>query len=252
MDMKLGLAAAIGLGVALILMYVVARKYTYPAVEQPFFSEPTFFILFTIGLVEGTVALLLFTYLMMDAIIAKDINSIIFAVLFGLIAELMKLVTLNLKRFAGKSDTIFYGFGLGLGTGAAMAVGLVYFFGIKGGWGDDVGSWVAIFIFMFQYLLLNTATGLMIGEGVARYRAFEFFFKALLCEAIFQILFVCSFMFPTNLYFLTYVVLIIGLAFVCYLLYMTAFKNLPNVVDEVIEQEKKVQAMYAQKNANKK
>lgn len=252
MDMKLGLAALIGLGAALILMYVVLRKYTYPHVEQPFFSDPTLFIIFTIGLFEGTIVLLLFTYLMMDAIIVKDAMSMVVAILFGAVAELIKLVTLNLKRFAGKSDTIFYGFGLGLGTGAAMAVGLVYYFGIRGGWGTDIGSWVVIFIFMFQYLLLNTATGLMIGEGVARYKAFEFFFKALLCEGIFQVLFVGSFMVPTDMYFITIILLIIGLVFVCYLLYLGAFKNLPRVVDEVILQEKRIQEMYAQRNAGKK
>ena len=52
MDMSMGIAGAIALGAALILMYVVLRKYTYPAVEQPFFSDPSLFILFTVGLIE--------------------------------------------------------------------------------------------------------------------------------------------------------------------------------------------------------
>ena len=39
MDATMGIAGAVALGAALVLMYVVLRKYTYPAVEQPFFSE---------------------------------------------------------------------------------------------------------------------------------------------------------------------------------------------------------------------
>lgn len=247
MQVELGIAALIGLGAALILMYIVLRKYTYPAVEQPFFSDPTLFMLFAIGLVEGTVVLLVFSYAMVDAIIAKSWISMVVAICFGAIAELLKLVTLNLKRFAGKSDTIFYGFGLGIGSGAAMATGLVYFFGVRGQWATDVGSWILIFIFMFQYLLLNTATGLIIGEGVARYRSFEFFLKAMIFECIFQILFVGAFIVPSSMYFLTYVILVVDLAFVCYVLYQGAFKNLPNIVDDVIKQEKQIREMNAQK-----
>ena len=41
MDMSMGIAGAVALGGALALMYVVLRKYTYPAVEQPFFSDPS-------------------------------------------------------------------------------------------------------------------------------------------------------------------------------------------------------------------
>ena len=51
MDMSMGIAGAAALGAALVLMYVVLRKYTYPAVEQPFFSDPSLFILFTVGLI---------------------------------------------------------------------------------------------------------------------------------------------------------------------------------------------------------
>ena len=55
MQLTFGLAAAIGIGPAMIMMYAVLRKYTYPAVKNPFFSAPTFFMLFVIGLIAGTV-----------------------------------------------------------------------------------------------------------------------------------------------------------------------------------------------------
>ena len=39
MDWIFGLAMLLGIGPALILMYLGVRNYTYPKVEQPFFSE---------------------------------------------------------------------------------------------------------------------------------------------------------------------------------------------------------------------
>ena len=55
MDLQFGLAMVLGIGPALILMYVILRNYTYPRVEQPFFSDPAFFGLFMVGLVIGSV-----------------------------------------------------------------------------------------------------------------------------------------------------------------------------------------------------
>ena len=53
MDLNFGLAALIGIAPAMILMYAVLRKYTYPAVEKPFFSDPYFFGLFVVGMIAG-------------------------------------------------------------------------------------------------------------------------------------------------------------------------------------------------------
>ena len=52
MDIILYVAGIMAFAPTLALMYAVLRKYTYPAVEQPFFSDPAFFSLFVVGLVE--------------------------------------------------------------------------------------------------------------------------------------------------------------------------------------------------------
>ncbi|MDR2865959.1 MAG: hypothetical protein LBV13_00915, partial [Methanomassiliicoccaceae archaeon] len=114
MDSNMIFAAVIGFGAALALMYLVLRKYTYPVVQEPFFSDPSFFKLFTVGLIAGTGILVGYTFFW------ESWSSIIIAVMFALVFELAKLIVINLKRFHGKSDTLFYGFGLGTGVGCAF------------------------------------------------------------------------------------------------------------------------------------
>ena len=45
-----------GIGIfapALLMLYYTLKKYTYPAVEDPFFKDSTMFTLFAVGLIEG-------------------------------------------------------------------------------------------------------------------------------------------------------------------------------------------------------
>ncbi|MGE4577221.1 MAG: hypothetical protein AB7D42_01660, partial [Candidatus Methanomethylophilaceae archaeon] len=119
MELTFGLAAVIGVAPAMIMMYAVLRKYTYPAVKNPFFSDPTFFKLFVVGLIAGTVLFSVYTYFWG--------NVMINAIMFSLLECLILLVVLNLKRFHRKSDTVFYGYGLGLGLGATMSMGMTYY-----------------------------------------------------------------------------------------------------------------------------
>src|SRR5574344_2187344 len=124
MDTGLALAALIGLGSALVLMYAVLRNYTYPKIEEPFFSDPTLFKIFTVGLFEGTLLFDLYTYLWQLFTVGG--LGFVVAILFAVIIEYVKLVTFNLKRCSGIPDPIFYGVGLGLGWGVSMAFGMIY------------------------------------------------------------------------------------------------------------------------------
>ena len=230
MDLSMGLAAVVGLGAALIIMYAVLRKYTYPQVEEPFFSDPTLFILFTVGLVEGTLLFVLYTYLW-PYYVMPGIGFVI-AILFGAIAEMAKLITMNLKRFVGKSDSIFYGFGLGLGMGAALAFGTIYYW-CNGISGMDAVSVILVVAIAMQFLLLNVGTGTMIGEGVARHRPMEFVFKAVLIDAVCQLLTVPFYM--TSEAWVMYLSVAISMAVVVYVFYRTIYLNLPKVVDDVLQ-----------------
>ena len=100
MEILMLAAAVMAFAPTLILMYAILRKYTYPAVEQPFFSDPTFFILFTIALVAGTILFAVYTWVWV---------SILYAILFAVVEILVIVVVFNLKRFRGKVGYRVYG-----------------------------------------------------------------------------------------------------------------------------------------------
>lgn len=229
MDTGLALAALIGLGSALVLMYAVLRNYTYPKIEEPFFSDPTLFKIFTVGLFEGTLLFVLYTYLWQFFTVVG--LGFVVAILFGAIIEFAKLVTLNLKRFSGISDTIFYGFGLGLGLGAAMAFGMIYYW-LKGEL--DVTSTIMVVMLALQYLLLGAANGVVVGEGVARRKPMEFTLQAVLYSAAFHLIIIPFYM-ETDVIWIKYVALIAASALAVFIFYRAIYRRLPKVVDDVLK-----------------
>ena len=233
MDTGLALAALIGLGSALVLMYAVLRNYTYPKIEEPFFSDPTLFKIFTVGLFEGTLLFVLYTYLWQLFTVVG--LGFVVAILFGAIIEFAKLVTLNLKRFSGISDTIFYGFGLGLGLGAAMAFGMIYYW-LKGEL--DVTSTIMVVMLALQYLLLGAANGVVVGEGVARRKPMEFTLQAVLYSAAFHLIIIPFYM-ETDVIWIKYVALIAASALAVFIFYRAIYRRLPKVVDDVLKMKGK-------------
>ena len=106
MDMIFGLAMVLGIGPALILMYLGVRNYTYPRVEQPFFSDPRFFMLLVVGMIAGSV-------LFFALRVLGFTTNVVYMVLMAVIEVMAMVVVMNLKRFRGQSDSIFYGYALG-------------------------------------------------------------------------------------------------------------------------------------------
>ena len=237
MDMSMGIAGAFALGAALALMYVVLGKYTYPAVEQPFFSDPSLFILFTVGLIEGTILFVVYTYVL--PWYSTPGLGFVIAVLFGAVTEIVKLVTLNLRRYSGKSDTVFYGFGLGLGMGAAMGFGLIYYLTSRSA--VDAASWAVVMVLALQNIFLHSGTGLRVGEGVARRKTTEYLMLALFVDMAFQLLMVPTFTISPedNVYFLTFITMGLALILVVANLYVMVWKKLPGIIDEILRMEGK-------------
>jgi hypothetical protein len=228
MELTFGLAAAIGIGPAMIMMYAVLRKYTYPAVKNPFFSDPTFFMLFVIGLIAGTVLFSAYTYFWGSEVV----NAILFAVLECLIL----LVVLNLKRFHRKSDTVFYGYGLGLGLGATMSMGMSYYLLQLAGSVDASGV-VTLLVMAIAKTMVLGAAGLTVGEAVAKTRILEYTAQAVLVNMVFQLVLVPWFMYPGQSG--AYLALVMSTAIAAFYFYKMAFVSLPKVVRDVLRQEGK-------------
>lgn len=230
MDNAMVIAAILGFAPALFLMYLVLRKYTYPAVESPFFSDPRFFSLFVVGLVAGTLIFVGYTFFY------GSWGSLIVAVGFAMVLELVKFVVMNLKRFHGNSDTIFYGYGLGLGIGCTMAFGMIYY--ISSQLPMDAQTWAVYFMMGLALILSQSAAGTTIGEGVARRRVWEFFFQALVVGLAIQILIASMYILgmSSSLYF---VPIVLALIIAAVFFYRVHYIKLPAIVKEILRNESK-------------
>ena len=182
MDLMFGVAMVLGIGPALALMWIIMRKYTYPAVEQPFFSDATFFMLFFAGLVIGSV-------LFAAMIMFQFASNMIYMVLFAAIQVMAMIVVMNLKRFRGKSDSVFYGYGLGLGMSCGMSMGICYTITSLIDDIDVDASIIILVIIAVSLSMMIGACGCTIGEGIARHRLQEYIFKALLFMVAFNLMF---------------------------------------------------------------
>jgi len=169
MDWTMMLAAALGIGPALALMFWTLRDYTYPKVERPYFDDRKLFALLAVGMVIGVIVYVLQSYF--------NLGYLLFALLFAVFEELIKLIILNMPRFARKLDTSFYGLSLGLGIGSTMAFGVV-FSTIQQWDGLGVEEWLLVLIVGVQMVLLHASAGAMIGTGTARGEVRGYFAQA--------------------------------------------------------------------------
>jgi membrane protein YdbS with pleckstrin-like domain len=188
MDNTMALAAVMGIGPALALMYLVFRDFTYPRIQDPFFEDRKLFGLFAVGMVIGVVLFSVYTWF-------YPWNSLLVAVAFALIQELVKLVILNLPRFQRKLDTAFYGSALGLGMGSTLGFGMVFYLLAVIGVPEMTGTdWLVLLMYSLHQVFLQSSTGLTIGEGVVRGYIMAFLLQAVMVNVAFQVIMTLMYM----------------------------------------------------------
>ena len=230
MDMIFGLAMVLGIGPALILMYLGVRNYTYPRVEQPFFSDPRFFMLLVVGMIAGSV-------LFFALRVLGFTTNVVYMVLMAVIEVMAMVVVMNLKRFRGQSDSIFYGYALGLGMSCGLSTGIVF---VVASTIETIDASVAVIVLMsVSFSLMLGAVGTTVGEGIARHRVMEFALQAAIPAIIFNILLWVLFQNPEDYGVLYYVCLVVMVAVSAYMFYRTMYQRLPQIVREVLKMEGK-------------
>ena len=177
MQLIFGLAMVLGIGPALLLMYLVVRDYTYPRVEQPFFSDPRFFSLFMVGLVAGSI---LFFALSMF----RFGSNVIYMMILAAIEMMAMMVIMNLKRFRGMSDSVFYGYALGLGISSGLSTGICFTLAsvIES---IDLSA-VTLVVLSVSLSLMLGACGTNVGEGIARNLPLQYTMQGLLPLMVFN------------------------------------------------------------------
>jgi hypothetical protein len=230
------LAGVLGIGPALLLMWLTFANYTYPKVERPFFDDRKVFMMLTLGLFLGVViATVRLMFNMGDALVA---------VTFAVLVQLVVLVILMLKRFAVHLDTAFYGGALGLGMGATMAFQLSYRVlhasEVDGGSGFIL-SFLIVAIWSFQMVFISAATATIIGIGSAKGRPWHYFIQAVLIQAAYNLLLLPLYQSTDIAADLIYITITFSLAtfFSLYCYWYIHKRALPELVREALSRMKK-------------
>ncbi|MDR3282236.1 MAG: hypothetical protein LBS92_01310, partial [Candidatus Methanoplasma sp.] len=228
-------AAIMAFAPTLLLMYAVLMNYTYPKVQQPFFSDPALFGLFAVGLVAGTLLFAAYTWF--------NWSNMIYMALFAAIECLAIVTVLNLKRFHGKSDTVFYGYGLGLGVGCAFALGTVFYLGtaivgIDDTGNVDVAGYVWLFVISLSHILMLSSIGTTVGEGIARLRPMEYALQAVIVNVVFAFVLAAAYNATEN-GIVFYASLLVALVVSAAYFYLTMHVRLSKVIRDVLKMEGK-------------
>lgn len=222
----------VGIAPALALMFLGTRDYTYPKVERPFFSDASFFMLFVAGMIEGSVLFLVLR-------LFNAPSSMLLMVLMAVVQTMLMVVSMNLKRYRGKSDSVFYGFALGLGNACGLAAGFCY---LVYGSLDDSGvgidaSFISLVVIAISMALILGSCGTTIGEGIARHRVMEFGLQALLPMVAYYMLLCAAIMHGDGIWFYAFLFLMLVLSGLNY--YYVMYRKLPQIVREVLRMEGK-------------
>ena len=234
MDWTFAIAMVIGIAPALVLMFAGVRNYTYPKVKSPFFSDASFFMLFVVGMVEGSIM-----FLVMRVFTTSSVENMILMILLAVVHLMIFVVTMNLKRYRGKSDSVFYGFALGLGNSCGLSAGLCYLIyatAASSETGVDASVVSLVFIAVSMAMLFG-ACGTTVGEGIARHRVMEFGLQAMLLMVAYYILLAAVVSTGDSVMFYVYLVLMIVLGVVYY--YRVMCMRLPGIIREVLRMEGK-------------
>jgi len=145
-------AASLFLGIipALILLYITIGGYEGHA------KQKNIFVSFIVGIIIGFAAAVI-------ELVTKNGAGLIVIILYPLIEQLFKTVILNARRLQEKQATVVYGLVLGLGFGAISTPVSIIMANIQG---NDLLLLGLVLIGSFGIIMLQGATGVMIGYGV--------------------------------------------------------------------------------------
>ncbi len=176
-------SSIIGFAPAVFLLYILLKRY------EGFFKEKNVFLAFSAGLVVGML-ITVFHLASDDFVLGHlDLSILVFGILFALFEESAKLVILNMPRYHRKFVTVYYGAGLGLGIGSMsiIAISFKLLLDNPGSLGDPL-TMLGLIILSFNFSLLNSSTGIMIGFGCAKGLVLKYFYRAIFLHAAYNII----------------------------------------------------------------
>ena len=113
-------------------------------------------------------------------------SNVVYMVILAAIETMVLVVVMNLRRFRGKSDSVFYGYALGLGISCGLSTGIVFVTASTVETFD--ASVVVLILISVSMSLMLGACGTTVGEGIARHRVMEFALQAMIPLIIYNII----------------------------------------------------------------
>ncbi|UCE37576.1 MAG: hypothetical protein JSW00_19335 [Thermoplasmata archaeon] len=172
----MSVASVIGFAPAILLLYILLRRY------EEFFAGKNIFLTFAVGMVLGMIITVLHMLI--------EYTFVILVILLPFFEELAKLVILNYPRLKGKHETVYFGAGLGLGIGSMAIIAIA--FSVFSAHPETLGNpqtYFDLVVLSFNFSLLNGAMGVMIGYGCAKNEVANYFIRAYILHAIYNLFF---------------------------------------------------------------
>ena len=166
-------AASLFLGIipALLFLLISVRGY------EGFLVQKNIFLAFIGGIIIGFVAAILEIYAGVDV-------PIYIILVFPIFEQLFKTIILNIGRLQEKRETVIYGLTLGLGFGAVSTSASIITGTISAG---DYLSLGLVVIGSCGIIMLQGATGVLIGFGVYKKELFKWVVFAMLLQISFNL-----------------------------------------------------------------
>jgi len=180
-DQLLFLASfAVGIGPALVLMWLGLRRYTYPQIEKALFDDRRIFFALAVGLVVGTVS----SFISLN-LPRLDVTSILVDLAaIAMFEETFKLIYLNRTGYRQNFSSTFYGFALGLGVAATVVLS----FGLGNpNLTTNPLTFILLAMFSIGFAAMEATTGALIGYGCSKGLPWSYLIRALLARLIYVV-----------------------------------------------------------------
>ncbi len=166
------ISSALGIGPALLLMWLSLRRFDYPNVEKTLFDDRKVFFALAVGLVLGTVSSVFSLY----SGAVSFVGVILTLSIVILFEESFKLVYLNRKGYRTNFASTYYGLALGLGIAATLILAT----GLRNpDFPSSAITFTLLVAYSFSLCTIEATTGAIIGYGCSRGEPWSNFFLAL-------------------------------------------------------------------------
>ncbi|MEM2869228.1 MAG: hypothetical protein QW379_02240 [Thermoplasmata archaeon] len=176
------LSALLGLGLALLVLWLVLRRY------EGAFNERCVFIGITVGLMLGLLSFLFHGFLDIVLFPPSVSGFLVYVVGFAVLDTMMIFVVLNSKWVRGQNDAAFTGAAVGAGFSASGVMGLTYAATSPAGGLTPIGL-LSLTGIALSSTLFRISAGAILGIGSATSTPWHGAAKAFLAQIPFGTLF---------------------------------------------------------------